>query len=40
MSDGTATYKDLLSLIELAKNKVKRATSIDLVNEVRIITND
>ena len=39
MSDWTATYKDLLELIELAKSKVKNEFNIDLINEVRIITN-
>jgi len=39
MSDWTATYKDLLNLIKLAQEKVKQKFSIDLENEVRIITN-
>ena len=39
MSDWTATYKDLLNLIKLAQDKVKKEFGIDLVNEVRIITN-
>lgn len=40
MSDGTATYKDLLSLMDLAKQKVKKEKGIDLITEVRIIKND
>ncbi|MDD3145229.1 MAG: UDP-N-acetylmuramate dehydrogenase [Candidatus Gracilibacteria bacterium] len=39
MNDGTATYKDLLDLIDLAQNKVKKDFKIDLVPEVRIIAN-
>lgn len=39
MSDWTATYKDLLELIDLAQTKVKKEFNIDLVPEVRIITN-
>lgn len=39
MSDWTATYKDLLELINLAQTKVKKEFNIDLVPEVRIITN-
>ena len=39
MSDWTATHKDLLNLIKLAQEKVKQKFSIDLENEVRIITN-
>ncbi|MDQ7009460.1 MAG: UDP-N-acetylmuramate dehydrogenase [Candidatus Gracilibacteria bacterium] len=39
MSDGTATYKDLLNLIELAKNKVLEKFGIEIENEVRIIKN-
>ncbi len=39
MSDGTATYKDLLNLIKLAQEKVKKEFNLDLINEVRIITN-
>ena len=33
------TYKDLLQLINLAQEKVKEKFEIDLINEVRIITN-
>lgn len=33
------TYKNILDLIELAQNKVKSKFDIDLINEVRIITN-
>jgi len=39
MSDWTATYKDLLNLLRLAQEKVKEEFNIDLINEVRIITN-
>jgi len=39
MSDGTATYRDLLELLKLAQEKVKKEFDIDLINEVRIITN-
>ncbi len=39
MSDWTATYKDLLKLIKLIQKKVKNEFNIDLINEVRIITN-
>jgi UDP-N-acetylmuramate dehydrogenase len=39
MSDWTATHKDLLNLIDLAQEKVKEEFWIDLINEVRIITN-
>jgi UDP-N-acetylenolpyruvoylglucosamine reductase len=39
MSDWTATYKNLLDLIELAQKKVKKEFWIDLINEVRIIKN-
>ena len=39
MSDGTATYMDLLKLLKLAQEKVKNQFNIDLINEVRIITN-
>ncbi len=39
MSDGTATHQDLLELIKLAQDKVKQQHDIELINEVRIITN-
>lgn len=39
MNDGTATYKDLLKLIDLWQEKVKESFDIDLVPEVRIIIN-
>lgn len=40
MSDWTATYKDLLELLSLAQEKVREEFNIDLINEVRIITNN
>jgi len=40
MSDWTATYKDLLNLIELAQEVVKIKFHIELINEVRIIRNN
>jgi UDP-N-acetylenolpyruvoylglucosamine reductase len=39
MSDGTASYKDLLNLINLAQEKVKEKFGIEIINEVRIIKN-
>jgi UDP-N-acetylmuramate dehydrogenase len=39
MNDWLGTYKDLLSLIKLAQNKVQEKFWIELVNEVRIISN-
>lgn len=39
MSDWTATYKELLDLINLAKTKIKEEFSIEIENEVRIIKN-
>jgi UDP-N-acetylmuramate dehydrogenase len=39
MNDWTATYNDLLQLINLAQKEVKNTYNIDLVPEVRIITN-
>jgi UDP-N-acetylmuramate dehydrogenase len=39
MNDWTATYTDLIILIDLAKNKVKNEFRIDLIPEVRIIYN-
>jgi len=37
MSDGSATWKDLIFLKDLAKQKVKESFNIDLEEEVRII---
>jgi UDP-N-acetylmuramate dehydrogenase len=37
MSDWTATYKDLLNLVDLATKKVKEEKGFDLVAEVRIV---
>jgi UDP-N-acetylmuramate dehydrogenase len=37
MNDWTATYKDLLNLVDLAVKKVKKEKGFDLVPEVRII---
>jgi UDP-N-acetylmuramate dehydrogenase len=39
MNDWTWTYKDLINLIKLAQEKVKAKYNIELVPEVRIITN-
>ena len=39
MNNGSAWYKDLLNLINLAQKEVKKQFNIDLVPEVRIITN-
>jgi len=39
MSDWTASYKDLLNLIKLAQEKVKKEFWVDIENEVRIIEN-
>lgn len=39
MSDWTATYKDLLKIIKIAHKRVKKEFNIDLIPEVRIITN-
>lgn len=39
MNNGEAWYKDLLNLIELAQKEVKKKFNIDLISEVRIITN-
>jgi UDP-N-acetylenolpyruvoylglucosamine reductase len=39
MSDGTATYKDLLDLVELVIEKVKEEKRIILEPEVRIVIN-
>jgi len=37
MHNGQGTYKDMLELIQLAKDKVKEQFDIELINEVRII---
>jgi len=37
MHDGQGTYRDMLELIELARQKVQDKFNIELVNEVRII---
>ena len=39
MSDDDTNYKDLLTLIKKVKENVKNKYGIDLINEVRIITN-
>jgi len=39
MSDDDTNYKDLLTLIKKVKENVKNKYDIDLINEVRIITN-
>ena len=39
MSDGTATWQDLINLKKLAQKKVKEKFDIDLESEVRIIKN-
>ena len=39
MNDWAANYRDLLELINLAQKEVKNTYNIDLVPEVRIITN-
>jgi len=39
MSDWRANYNDLLELIKEAKTKIKKEFNIDLIPEVRIITN-
>jgi UDP-N-acetylmuramate dehydrogenase len=39
MNDWDWTYKDLINLISLAQKKVKKEFNLDLINEVRIITN-
>lgn len=39
INDWTATYKDLLDLISLAQNKVEKDFWVELIPEVRIITN-
>ncbi len=38
MSDWTANYKNLIELLELAQKKVKEQFDIELINEVRIIS--
>lgn len=40
MSDGTATYNDLLNAIHIAQDKVKNEFNIHLEPEVRIISNN
>jgi UDP-N-acetylenolpyruvoylglucosamine reductase len=37
MSDGTATWQDLMELVQLAQKKVLNAYDIQLEPEVRII---
>ena len=39
MNDWTATYSDLLKLINIAQKKIKNQFNIDLINEVKIIKN-
>lgn len=39
MSDWTATYRDILELMNLAQTKVKEEKGFDLLSEVRIIEN-
>jgi UDP-N-acetylenolpyruvoylglucosamine reductase len=39
MNDWNGTYNDLLALITLAQNKVQERFWIELINEVRIISN-
>jgi UDP-N-acetylenolpyruvoylglucosamine reductase len=39
MNNGQGNYKDLLCLIKLAQDKVLEKFGIELINEVRIITN-
>jgi len=39
LNDWSASYNDLLKLIDLAKNKVKMDFNIDLIPEVRIVYN-
>lgn len=39
MNDGTGKWQDLVELLELAQDKVKKQFWIELVNEVRIIRN-
>ena len=39
MNNGQGNYKDLLYLIKLAQDKVLEKFNIELINEVRIITN-
>ena len=39
MNDWTAIFEDLISLINLAKKRVKEIFNIELINEVRIIKN-
>ena len=39
MNDWNANYKDLLDLIKIAQDKVKKKFNVELINEVRIINN-
>jgi UDP-N-acetylenolpyruvoylglucosamine reductase len=39
MNNGQCDYNNLLELINLAQEKVKNKFNIELINEVRIITN-
>ncbi|MBT3727032.1 hypothetical protein HOG21_05095 [bacterium] len=39
MNDGSANYKDMLNIINLAKKEVKNSFNIELIPEIRIITN-
>jgi UDP-N-acetylmuramate dehydrogenase len=39
MNDWSANYKDLLELIKMAQDKVKKDFNIELINEVKIIVN-
>ena len=39
MNDGSANYKDMLNIINLAKKEVKNNFNIELIPEIRIITN-
>jgi UDP-N-acetylenolpyruvoylglucosamine reductase len=39
MTENNASYRDLLTLIKEVKENVKNKYDIELINEVRIITN-
>jgi UDP-N-acetylenolpyruvoylglucosamine reductase len=39
MAENNTSYKDLLTLIKEVKENVKNKYDIELINEVRIITN-